>query len=91
MGRAGPTTPTLVVPKILLFMVKASYFQSSGQTKNCQIEVLFKWSDRSCTPSAAVPEILASLPTQLRNRKTKDGRNPTEEDHVAWHRMRKLF
>ena len=63
-------------------MVKASYFQSSGQTKNCQIEVLFKWSDRSCTPSA-VPEILASLPTQLRNRKTKDGRNPTEK--IMWH------
>ena len=40
-GGAGPTTPTLVAPKIFLFMVKALYFQSSGQTSNCQIEVLF--------------------------------------------------
>ena len=52
-GGAGPTTPTLVGPKIFLFMVKALYFQSSGRINNCQIEVLFKWSDQSCTPSAA--------------------------------------
>ena len=39
---AGPTTPTLVGPKIVLFMVKALYFQSSGGTNNCQIKVLFK-------------------------------------------------
>ena len=52
-GGAGPTTPTLVEPKILSFMVKDLYFQSSGRTNNCHIEVLFKWSDQSCTPSAA--------------------------------------
>ena len=46
-GGAGPTTPTLVGPKILLFMVKALLFQCSGRTNNCQIEVLFKWSDQS--------------------------------------------
>ena len=55
-GGAGPTTPTLVGPKIFLFMVKALYFQSSGRTNNCQIEVLFKWSDQSCTPSTAPAE-----------------------------------
>ena len=55
-GRAGPTSPTLVGPKIFIFMVKALYFQSSGRTNNCQIEVLFKWSDQSCTPSAAPDE-----------------------------------
>ena len=52
-GGAGPTSLTLVGPKIFIFMVKALYFQSSGRTNNCQIEVLFKWSDQSCTPSAA--------------------------------------
>ena len=52
-GGAGPTSPTLVGPKIFIFMVKALYFQSSGRTNNCQIEVLFKWSGQSCTPSAA--------------------------------------
>ena len=45
----------LVGPKILPFMVKTMYFQSSGRTKNCQIEVLFKWSDQSCTPFAPPP------------------------------------
>ena len=35
----------LVGPKVLLFMNKAMYFQSSGQTNNCQIEVLFSWTD----------------------------------------------
>ena len=50
-GGAGPTSPTLVGPKIFIFMVKALYFQSSGRTNNCQIEVLFKWSDQSCAPS----------------------------------------
>ena len=50
---------TLVRPKILLFMVKALYFQSSGQTNKCQIEVLFKWSDQSCTPSPS-PELYLS-------------------------------
>ena len=34
-------------------MVKALYFQSSGWTNNCQIEVPFKWLDQSCTPSTA--------------------------------------
>ena len=43
----------VVGPKIVSFMVKALYFQSYGRTKNCRIEVLFKWSDQSCTPSAA--------------------------------------
>ena len=57
-GGAGPTTPTLVGPKILSFMVKALYFQSSGQTNNCQIEVLYKWLDQSSTPSAT-PAALA--------------------------------
>ena len=52
-GGAGPTTSTLVGPKILSFMVKALYFQGSGRTNNCRIEALFKWSDQSCTPSAA--------------------------------------
>ena len=33
-------------------MVKALNFQSSDHTNNCQIEVLFKWSDQSRTPSA---------------------------------------
>ena len=33
-GQAGPTTPTLVGPKILPFMVKAMYFQSFGRTDN---------------------------------------------------------
>ena len=41
-GGAGPTTPTLVGPKILSFMVKALYFQSYGWTNNCQIEVHFQ-------------------------------------------------
>ena len=58
-GGAGPTTPTLVGPKILLFMVIALYFQSSGRTNNCQIEVLFKWSDQSCTLSAALVMLYA--------------------------------
>ena len=47
---AGPTTPALVGSKISSSMVKALYFQSSGRTNNCQIEVFFKWSDPSCTP-----------------------------------------
>ena len=46
-GGAGPTTPTLVGPKTLLFMVKALWFQCSGRTNN------FKWSDQSWAPSAA--------------------------------------
>ena len=52
-SRVDPTTLTLVGPKILLFMVNAVYFQNSGQTNNCQIEVLFKWLDQPCTPSPA--------------------------------------
>ena len=35
---AGPTTPTMVGPKLFLFMVKVSYLQSSGGTYDCQIE-----------------------------------------------------
>ena len=42
--------PTLVRPKTLSFIIKVLYFQSSGQTNNCQVEVLFKWLDQSCTP-----------------------------------------
>ena len=53
-GGAGPTTPTLVGPKILLCMVNALYIQNYGRTNNSQIELLFKWSDQSCTPSAAL-------------------------------------
>ena len=41
-GGAGPTTSTLVGPKISSFMVKALYFQGSGQTSNCRIKALFK-------------------------------------------------
>ena len=52
-GGTGPTTPTLVRPKILPFMVKALCFQSFGRTNNCQIDALFRWSDQSCTSSAA--------------------------------------
>ena len=52
-GGAGPTTPTLVGPKILPFMVKALYFQSFGRTNNCQIDALIRSSDQSFTPSAA--------------------------------------
>ena len=50
---AVATAPTLVGPKILSFMVKALYLQSSGRINNCQIEILFKWSNQSCTPSTA--------------------------------------
>ena len=38
---------------VIFNIVKALYFQSSGRTNNCQIVVLYKWSDQSCTPSAA--------------------------------------
>ena len=59
-GGTGPTTPTLVGPKILSFMVKFSHFQSFGRTfgrtNKCQIEVFLKWSEQSCTPSAAPGE-----------------------------------
>ena len=54
----GPTSPTLVGQKILSFIVKALYFQSSGRTTNCQIEVLFKWSDQ-CSPPSATREIIS--------------------------------
>ena len=50
---AGLITPTLVGPKILSFMVKGLYFQGSGWTNNCHIEVCFKWLDQSYTPSIA--------------------------------------
>ena len=53
IGGAGPTTPTSVGPKILPFMVKALCFESFGRTNNCQTDALFRWSDQSCTPSAA--------------------------------------
>ena len=52
-GGAGPTTPTSVGLKILLFMVKALCFQSFGQINNCQTDALFRWSDQSWAPSAA--------------------------------------
>ena len=35
-------------------MVKVLHSKSSGRTNNCQIEILFKRSDQSCTPSAAL-------------------------------------
>ena len=53
-GGAVPTTPTLVGPKMLSFMVEALYFQSFGWTNNnCQVEMVFRWLDQSCTASAA--------------------------------------
>ena len=48
-GGVWPTTPQ----KLLSSMVKALYFQNSGRPIIFEIEVLFKWSDQSCTPSAA--------------------------------------
>ena len=59
-GGASPTTPTLVGPKILSFKFKALYFRSYGRINNCHIEVLFEWSDQSCTPSAA-PDLCVLL------------------------------
>ena len=52
-GGSGPTTPTLVRPKILPFAVKVLYLQNFGRTNNCVVEVFLKWSDKSRTPSAA--------------------------------------
>ena len=34
-GGSGPTTPTLVGPKILPFAVKVLYFQNFGRTSDC--------------------------------------------------------
>ena len=52
-GGTGPTTPTLVGPKMLASMVKALYFQSFGRTNNyCQVEMVFIWLDQSCTAFA---------------------------------------
>ena len=49
-GGTGPTTPILVGPKMLAFMIKALYFQSFGRTNNyCQVEMVFRWLDQSCT------------------------------------------
>ena len=63
---AGPTTPTLVRPKILSCKFKALNFQSYGQTNNCHIEILFEWSDQSCTPSTAPVACRASYkPSKL--------------------------
>ena len=44
-----------------LWSIKALYFQSSGQANNCQIELLFKWSDQSCTPSTTPKNDLGGL------------------------------
>ena len=55
-GGSGPTTQTLVGPKILPFAVKVSYFLNFGRTNNCLVEAFLKWSDQSSTPSAA-PEL----------------------------------
>ena len=52
-GRSGPTTLTLVGPKILLFPVKVLRFQDFGRTNNCLVEILLKWSDQYGTSSAA--------------------------------------
>ena len=51
-GGVGPTTPTLVGPEILPFMVRVLQFSSFGRTNNCQVEILLKWSDQSGAPSA---------------------------------------
>ena len=68
-GGAGPTTPTLVGPKILSFMVKALYFQSYGRTNNCQIEVHFQMVGPILhsfrRPCIALRHPLASLGTQV--------------------------
>ena len=48
-GGAGPTTPILVGPKMLSFMVKALYFQSFGiKVTNCRYSV-YTWADKSKT------------------------------------------
>ena len=52
-GGVGPTTPTLVGPKILPFMVRVLQFSTFGRTNNCQVEILLEWSDQSGGPSAA--------------------------------------
>ena len=64
-GGTGPTTPTLVGPKILPFMVKALCFQSFGRTDNCQIDALFRWSDQSCTPSTINFDAFEDLQTAI--------------------------
>ena len=46
-------------------MVKALYFQSSGRTNDCQIKVLFKWLDQSCTPSVAPLKEHGNLVSEL--------------------------
>ena len=38
---------------MLSFIVKALYFQGFGQTNNCQVEMVFRRLDQSCTASAA--------------------------------------
>ena len=51
-GGAGPTTPTLVGPKISPLLVKFLHLESFGWTNNCQVKVLLRWSDQSYPPSA---------------------------------------
>ena len=61
-GGIGPSTPTLVGPKILPFAVKVLYLQNFGRTNNCVVEVFLKWSDQSRTPSAAPVKTAKVLP-----------------------------
>ena len=51
-GGAGPTTPTLVGPKISPLLVKFLHLESFGRTNNCYIKFLLRWSDQSYPPSA---------------------------------------
>ena len=52
-GRWSPSDHSyLGQTKSLVIYGKSPIFLSSGCTSNCQIQVLSKWSDQSCTPSA---------------------------------------
>ena len=50
-GEAGPTSPTLVRPKILLFT--PCIFRVLVGPIIVRLRVLFKWLHQSCTPSTA--------------------------------------
>ena len=60
-GGSGPTTPTLVGPKILTSAVKVLHFQNFGWSDNCLVEAFLKWSDHSRTPSAAPVTVQSSV------------------------------
>ena len=88
--------------KNLSFMVKALYFQGSGRTNNCQIEVLFKWSDQSCTPSGAPVKIsnrskdlFSEESTTAENGMDKNGLDldkicPTDGGHITYYNLPKI-